>query len=126
MIFDRKFDMMSGNGGSCHLPPPLNTMTVGAAIMSRAHSTDKEQQLAFRLAGDSAVPESPHASRIRRGWQTMLSQYLNCADCGATFQRRGPTNKYCQDCGDKRDYKRKRLWAKANPPTSCATTRRSS
>lgn len=40
---------------------------------------------------------------------------FDCADCGATTLRRGPTHRYCAPCSATRDNARKTAWAKHNP-----------
>lgn len=42
---------------------------------------------------------------------------LICKECGASAERRSPTQRYCPSCSDKRDLMRKRRWAQAHPCT---------
>lgn len=40
-----------------------------------------------------------------------------CQDCGIQTERRGPTQKYCPRCSEKRDMLRKRRWASEHTPS---------
>lgn len=53
----------------------------------------------------------------------MVAQ-LTCADCGEQVARTGQSQKYCRACSERRDLKRKCLWARRNPPTSDQAKRR--
>jgi len=47
-----------------------------------------------------------------------LVAQLTCADCGERAVRTGQSQKYCHTCSEARDLKRKRLWARRNPPAA--------
>lgn len=47
----------------------------------------------------------------------VMSATIACACCGVIAPRRGPTQKYCEKCSADRDLVRKKLWARANPPS---------
>ncbi|MBN2132226.1 MAG: hypothetical protein JW741_22185 [Sedimentisphaerales bacterium] len=44
-----------------------------------------------------------------------MTRELICADCGRTAPRTGTVQKYCAACSEKRDLKRKKLWARNHP-----------
>lgn len=71
-------------------------------------------------------------SSMLRWSEEQLSEYnkrlgkgvLQCAACGTTVERAGPTQKYCAACSEARDLERKRQWARNNPPSSEKTRER--
>lgn len=49
---------------------------------------------------------------------------ITCIDCGGSAPRRGPMQKYCEPCSEKRDLTRKRIWSSNNPLTKAQIERR--
>lgn len=52
-----------------------------------------------------------------------MTRVIVCRECGMRVAARGPGQRYCEVCSERRDMLRKRLWARDHPPSVAQSAR---